>query len=168
MRNEAEKNARFRICLGSIHGLPPELEPFADLEKGITTLPSARPMDATPEEISLMTAYIHYSDTLGIRIPREELNRKQPDEALFMLRLLLASREYPHVREAVFSDAFCGFVAKHLARYRTELSALVEEHEDLRQWCVKRKSSPPFVKDIEGWTAFVRELARSQRGNKVV
>ena len=58
MRDEAEKNARFRICLGFTHGLPPELEPFADRENDMPTLPSASPIDASPEEISLMTAYL--------------------------------------------------------------------------------------------------------------
>jgi len=162
MRDEAEKNARFRICLGSTNGLPPELEPFADREKGITPLPPARPIDATPEEISLMTAYFHYSDTMWASAYLEELNRKQPDEALFILRLLLASREYPYVREEVFCDAFSRFVGKHLARFRTELIALVQEHEDLHQWCVNRTSPPLFVEDIEAWTAFVHDLARSQ------
>jgi len=163
MRDEAEKNARFRLCLGSTNGLPPELEPFADREKGITTLPPARPIDATPDEISLMTAYFHYFDTMWASAYLEELNRKQPDEALFILRLLLASREYPHVREEVFHDAFSRFVGKNLVRYRTELSALVQEHEDLRQWCVERKSAPPLVKDVEEWTAFLRDIASSRK-----
>src|SRR5262245_25065265 len=132
MRDEAEKNARFRICLGSTNGLPPELEPFADREKGTARLPPARPTVATPEEISLMTSYFHYFDTMWASRYLEELNGKQPDDALFILRLLLASREFPHVREEVFQDAFSRFVGKHLARYRIELSALVQEHEDLR------------------------------------
>ena len=161
MRDEAEKNARFRLCLGSTNGLPPELEPFAEREKGLTTLPPARPIDATPDEISLMTAYFHYFDTMWASAYLEELNRKQPDEALFILRLLLASREYPHVREEVFHDAFSGFVGKNLVRYRTELSDLVQEHEDLRQWCVERK--PPLVKDGEEWTAFLRDIASSRK-----
>ena len=161
MRDEAGGNARFRICLGSTNGLSPELEPFADREEGMRTLPPARPVDATPEEISLMTAYFHYSDTMWASAYLEELNAKQPDEALFILRSLLASREYPHVREEVFCDAFSHFVGKHLARYRTELSALVQEYEDLREWCVKRKSPAPLVKDTDGWTAFIRDIASS-------
>jgi len=161
MLDEAEKNPRFRICLGMTNGLPPELEPFADRENRIPTLPPARPMDATAEEITLMTAYFHYFDTMWASKYLEELNGKQPDEALFILRLLLGSREYPHVREEVFRDAFARFVGKNLARYLTELSTLVQEHEDLRQWCVNRKSSPVHVKDIEGWTAFVHDIARS-------
>jgi hypothetical protein len=162
MRDEAEKNARFRICLGSTHGLPPELEPFADRERPITTLPPARPIDATPEEISLMTAYFHHSDTMWASAYLEELNTKQPDEALFILRLLLASRECPHVREEIFSDAFSRFAGKNLAKFRSELIALVQEHEDLRQWCVKWKSPPVFVKDDEVWAGFMRDIASSQ------
>ncbi len=161
MRDEAEKNARFRICLGSTYGLPPGLEPFADRDEGITSLPAATPMEATHEEISLMTAYFHFFDTMWASAYLNELNEKQPDDALFILRLLLGSREYPHMREEVFRDAFSRFVGRNLARYRTELSALVQEHEDLRQWCVKRNSPPLFVKDIEGWTAFVRYIADS-------
>jgi hypothetical protein len=164
MRDEAEKNARFRICLGMTYGLPPELEPFADREKEITKLPSARPIDASPEEISLMTAYFHQSDTMWASAYFEELNAKQPEEALFILRLLLESREYPDVREEVFQEAFASFVGKHLARYRTELSTVVQEHEDLRQWCVKRKSPPLCVEDIDGWTAFIRDIASSRGG----
>jgi len=164
MRDEAEINARFRICLGSTNGLPPELEPFADRKKGNARLPLARPLVATPEEVSLMTAYFHYFDTMWASDYLEELNGKHPDDALFILRLLLASREYPHVREEIFHDAFSQFIGKHLARYRTELSALVQEHEDLRQWCVKRKSPPLFVNDIEGWTAFIHDIGSSREG----
>jgi hypothetical protein len=143
MLDEAEKNPRFRICLGMTHGLPPELEP-------------------TPEEISLMTAYFHYFDTMWASSYFEELNTKQPEEALFILRLLLGSREYPYLREEeVFGDAFARFVGKNIARFRTELRALVQEHEDLRQWCVNRKSPPLFVEDIEGWTAFMRDIGSS-------
>ena len=111
-----------------------------------------------------MTAYFHYFETMWASAYLEELNGKQPDDALFILRLLLASREYPHVSEEVFSDAFSRFVGKHLAKYRTELSALVQEHEDLRQWCVKRKSPPLFVNDIEGWTAFIHDIGSSREG----
>jgi hypothetical protein len=159
MRDEAEKNARFRICLGMAYGLPSELQPFVDHRKESEPLPPGNPVDATPEEINVMTAYFHHSDTMWAPAYFEDLNQRQPEEALFFLRLLLASREYPQVRTDVFSDAFARFVRHNFASHRTELRELLLEHEDLRHWCMNKKYPP--IKAVEGWDAFVQDLTNS-------
>src|SRR5688572_18351005 len=49
MRLEAENNPRFRICLGMTHGLPEELEPFADRRPEQEVLPPGLPLEVTQD-----------------------------------------------------------------------------------------------------------------------
>src|SRR3989442_8297556 len=112
MLQEAAKNPRFRICLGMTNGLPEELEPFAERETRLNEVQTTGAIKATPEEIGLMVAWFHHSDTSWASMLLDELNRERPDDAMFVLRLLLASADkyYPHLRETVFLHAFDTFV----------------------------------------------------------
>jgi len=157
MRQEAEINPRFRICLGMTNGLPEELEPFADRETRLEAVPTMNTSEATPEEIALMVAWFHHSDTSWAPMLLDELNRGRPDDALFVLRLLLASGdEYPHLREKVFLEVFNTFVQLNFAMYRDELKALARQHDDLRRWCLDMKRGP--ADDSESWATFLHDL----------
>jgi hypothetical protein len=155
MRQEAERNARFRICLGMANALPEELERLADRQT--KELPAATAIQATQDEVALMVAYFHGSDTSWAPTFLEELTRNQPSEALFILRLLVAADEYPHVRDSVFLHAFDAFIRLNFATYREELKSLALQYDDLRRWCLSRKYCP--TDDAESWSAFLQDLS---------
>ena len=155
MLREAETNARFRICLGMAYGLPEELKPFIDRETKIESVPT-NAVEGTAEEISLMVNWFQNAATSWAPRLFEEMSKNEPEDALFILRMLLASDKHPHLRETVFDEAFGTFVQKNLATYREHLTALVREHQDLRRWCVGLDRAP--TDDEEDWTVFVREL----------
>lgn len=60
---DAEVNPRFRVCLRAAYGLPDDLQVWAEQESAIEPLPSAGALQATPEEVALMTAWFHQNDT---------------------------------------------------------------------------------------------------------
>jgi len=157
MREEAQSNPRFRICLGMTNGLPEELEPFAEKRNKLEVLPPSQSIEATPDEIKLMVAYFHHSDTGWASLLFSELNHNKPDEALFMIRLLLdqAEKYSPQLTEEVFS-AVDSFIHVNFGAYQQELKALAMERESLRQWFL-RKTWPP-INDSEGWAAFLDGL----------
>jgi len=155
MLREAEVNPKFRICLGMAHGVPKDLQPFVDRQTKLADV-QANAIEATAEEINLMVAWFAESATSWAPSLLDNLNRANPDEALFILRLLLASKESPHVRESVFVRAFHKFVRQNFPNYREDLVALAREHDDLRQWCVQRNNLLTEV--VGGWAAFVEDL----------
>jgi hypothetical protein len=155
MGREAEVNPRFRICLGMARELPPDLEKLADRQTIIEHVPPIK-VDAAPEEIELMVGWFHHSDTFWAYSLFAELTKRRPEDALFILRLLLASDVSPPLRQSVFRDGFVAFARVNFAKYQNALEILIREHEDLRQWCLNLKRSP--IDDDQNWADFVRRL----------
>jgi hypothetical protein len=157
MRQEAEANPRFRIALGMTYGLAKELEPFAERTADFEKLPPIQPLALTPEEIELMTAYFHQSDTIWAHSLFDELNRYNPPEALAMIQMLLDKAEKnPDLLEDVFVHAVNSFVNANFRAYRSELTTMAMQHEPLRQYFMD--TNYPWTNDSEGWASMIRDL----------
>src|SRR5437762_2249983 len=104
-----------------------------------------------------MVGYFHHHDTGWAFMLLEELTRRHPDEALFILGLLLkVSAEMPPLREEIFLHAFDLFVRLNFDTYRDELKNLALQNDDLRQWFLNRANEG--INGAGGWAAFVDDL----------
>jgi hypothetical protein len=136
---EAQVNARFRVCLGAANAMPEELERLALKHGEHQPLPPANAVDATADEIRVMTAWFHNHDTFWIAHMLKEWNKASPNDALQVLRVLLKlCDESPQVREAVLSEAVEGFLRHNPTEYREQVEWLARDHEALREYLVKR------------------------------
>jgi hypothetical protein len=138
MVEEAKINARLRVALGGAY-VPQELERVAERPGEHAVLPSANAVDATPEEIVLMTAWFHHHDTFWAAKRFEEWNKNAPEDAFQVLRALLKlTEDAPHLRRDVFVHALDVFLRRNSAAYGQQINDLTRESESLREYLEKR------------------------------
>ena len=159
MRREAERSFRFRICLRAAYGLPHDLQRYTDEVLPDEPLP---PSVDTPvpsaDQVALMVAWFHHSDTDWARTFLDEQIRDDPGGAWTIVRLLLRlSDDTPERREDVFLFAVEPFIRRHLDTYRTELIDVARRRQELRSWLIATKR--PLVENHDGWKEFVDAIS---------
>lgn len=159
MRAEAVENRRFRICLGGAYGLPDELQAHAEVSAVRKPLPAPHGYpESTAEQISLMVAWFHQSDTHWATTFLDERIKTAPDSAWSLLRLLLRlSDDVVDRQEDVFLHGFEPFLKRHLATHHASIAEVAARHAGVREWMTSYRRPP--VDDHALWADFLRESA---------
>ena len=159
MRREVEINLRFRICLRAAYGLPDDLQRYADEALPDEPLPPS--VDApipSADQVAVMVAWFHHSDTSWATTFLDEQIRDDPGGAWRIVRLLLRlSDDVPERREDVLLFAVEPFVRQHLDTYRTQLIDLARRRHELRSWLIATER--PLVENDDVWKALVDAIS---------
>jgi len=157
MRNEAETNPRFRICLRGANGLPEEFQQLADLQSAVEPLPPSNAVEMTAREAAVMVGYFHHHDTSWAATLLEERIEQDPDAAWTVLKhLVKVGDDARHMREDIFLHAFEPFIRLNFATHQQHLKKTAERNEVFRRWlsCLKK----PPTSDSAGWASFLRDI----------
>lgn len=156
---EAKVNPRLRVCLRAAYSeFSADLQILVESETADVRDLAVDPQTTlTGEDLALVVAWLHHSDTAWSSEFLRSMTGNDPDAAWDVLRVLAVfAEEDTRVRRDVFERAFEPFIRRHFDAYREHLIGLGRKSAAFRQWTRDRKR--PVIDDAAMWTAFVANL----------
>jgi hypothetical protein len=156
---EARNNVRLRICLGAAYSeLPADVSALVEGETtDVRDLAVDSELIVTGEDLALVMAWLHHSDTAWSSEFLKEMTENDPAAAWDVLRVLVAfADEDTRIRHDVFEDALHPFMRRHFTAYREHLIGLGRKSAAFREWT--RDQKRPVTDDAATWAAFVADL----------
>lgn len=156
---KAKTSARLRICLRGVNSdLPPELSAIVEAEAGdVRALPVEAEASATGDDLALIIAWLHHSDTAWSFVFLKEMTVNDAASAWDVLRVLLVfAEEDPRIQCEVFDEAFEPFMRRHFTDFRDRFVEAGRKSAAFRRWARDRRRPP--IDDELAWGPFVSEL----------